>query len=100
MLHTAYLPANIGFDTAENEPFNIRQKVGNILPNLCKTLVKFAKKKDKCCQIWQRVEVQRVRYEGQWVNGKQHGRGYFVKKDGTSNLADWENGQRVNWVVE
>lgn len=37
-------------------------------------------------------------YEGQWVNGKQHGEARFTNSKGRSKLGLWENGERIKWL--
>ena len=34
-------------------------------------------------------------YRGQWKNGKQHGKGTLVDKDGNMTVAEWIEGKRV-----
>jgi hypothetical protein len=36
--------------------------------------------------------------EGNWVNGKQEGRGKFTNEKGVTKIGIWENGQRISWV--
>ncbi|MCB0369947.1 MAG: hypothetical protein KDD45_11055 [Bdellovibrionales bacterium] len=38
-------------------------------------------------------------YEGEWKNGKQHGRGVFRKKN-MAREGIWEDGERVKWLDE
>ena len=37
-------------------------------------------------------------YEGEWLDGKQHGRGTFIKIDGTRKVGIWENGRNIQWL--
>ena len=37
-------------------------------------------------------------YDGQWRDGKQHGRGVFIKNEGTRRVGIWENGRNVEWL--
>jgi len=36
-------------------------------------------------------------YEGQWLNGKQHGKGKMTSPSGVSKSGEWENGKRIKW---
>ena len=38
-------------------------------------------------------------YEGEWKDGKQHGRGLFRKKNITRE-GIWEDGERIKWCDE
>jgi hypothetical protein len=40
------------------------------------------------------------KYEGQWLNGKQHGEGKYVLPDGKEKIGIWENGKRIKWTQE
>lgn len=40
------------------------------------------------------------RYEGEWKNGKQHGKGKYILLDGTIKTGIWEDGKRAKWVEE
>ena len=35
--------------------------------------------------------------EGWWSNGKQHGIGVFVSKEGRKKLGLWEDGKKLRW---
>ena len=38
------------------------------------------------------------KYEGDWKDNKQHGKGYYITKSGKRRLAKWENGKRIKWL--
>jgi len=38
------------------------------------------------------------KYEGEWVNGMQHGKGIFVNKFGERLEGLWKNGKREKWI--
>lgn len=38
------------------------------------------------------------RYEGPWLNGKQHGIGWYTNKNGEKRQGVWENGKRIKWI--
>lgn len=38
-------------------------------------------------------------YKGPWNNGKQHGLGLITKKDGQSRKAFYSEGKFINWVA-
>jgi hypothetical protein len=40
------------------------------------------------------------RYEGNWANGKQHGKGRYVLPDGSVRSGLWEDGKRLKWDDE
>jgi len=40
------------------------------------------------------------KYEGTWVDGKQHGNGFHVDKKGNRREGVWENGKRIEWISE
>ena len=40
------------------------------------------------------------KYEGEWVNGKQHGKGKLFLLDGTIKTGIWENGIRIKWIED
>jgi hypothetical protein len=48
--------------------------------------------------IWWRMSF--VRYDGQWSDGKQHGKGKYVLPDGSSRSGWWEDGKRTRWEDE
>ena len=35
------------------------------------------------------------KYEGEWKNGKQHGKGKYILLDGTIKTGIWEDGKRA-----
>jgi hypothetical protein len=37
-------------------------------------------------------------YDGTWKDGKQHGRGKFITKDGIERIGEWENGKKIRWI--
>ncbi len=37
-------------------------------------------------------------YYGQWVNGKQHGKGTYTDKLGKAREGKWENGKKLEWL--
>ena len=39
-------------------------------------------------------------YTGQWLNGKQHGKGVLTSLDGIPRMGVWENGKRLYWIKE
>ncbi len=39
-------------------------------------------------------------YQGQWENGKQHGKGEIIYPDGRKKKGIWINGKRVTWIKE
>ncbi|OLQ08607.1 Phosphatidylinositol 4-phosphate 5-kinase 5 [Symbiodinium microadriaticum] len=41
-----------------------------------------------------------TRYEGFWLDGKQHGQGRYYHTDGYSLLALWDQGRRVEWLED
>jgi hypothetical protein len=38
------------------------------------------------------------KYEGQWLQGKQHGEGKIVNSKGKSRRGIWEDGNRISWI--
>jgi len=38
-------------------------------------------------------------YDGEWQEGKQHGKGKFTNSKGQSRWGIWENGQRIKWIT-
>lgn len=39
-------------------------------------------------------------YDGQWLQGKQHGEGYYTNRDRLRRRGYWEQGNRVKWLDE
>lgn len=39
-------------------------------------------------------------YSGEWMNGKQHGKGEYKNKKGVARIGIWENGTRTRWEGE
>jgi hypothetical protein len=39
-------------------------------------------------------------YEGEWLNGKQHGKGKITVPGGERKEGIWENGKRIKWVTD
>jgi hypothetical protein len=37
-------------------------------------------------------------YKGDWINGKEHGKGTFFSKSGLFREGEWLNGKRVKWT--
>jgi len=37
-------------------------------------------------------------YDGQWKDGKQHGKGIFYKKNGDGRKGIWEKGRNIKWL--
>lgn len=37
-------------------------------------------------------------YDGEWMDGKQHGKGTFIKVDNTRRVGIWENGRNIKWL--
>ena len=43
-------------------------------------------------------------YNGEWLNGKQHGTGYYITTDASQNnqlkvkKGTWQNGKRQEWI--
>jgi hypothetical protein len=40
------------------------------------------------------------KYEGQWSNGKQNGKGYYTDEHGVRKLALWKDGKKEKWITE
>jgi len=40
------------------------------------------------------------KYEGQWLNGKQHGKGLYISRNGEMKEGLWENGKKIKWNTE
>lgn len=40
------------------------------------------------------------KYEGNWLEGKQHGKGKFTTSDGEEKYGEWDKGKRLNWADE
>ena len=38
------------------------------------------------------------RYEGEWFNGKQHGRGVYTNTKGERKEAKWKDGRKLMWI--
>lgn len=38
------------------------------------------------------------KYKGQWVDGKQHGKGAFISNNGEQRNGLWENGVKIKWI--
>ncbi len=38
------------------------------------------------------------KYDGEWRDGKQHGRGVFITAAGKKREAEWGEGKRLRWV--
>jgi len=36
-------------------------------------------------------------YKGNWMNGKQHGIGYFTSAYGAEKKGEWKDGKRDKW---
>ena len=40
-------------------------------------------------------------YDGQWKDGKQHGKGLFIKHEGQlAKVGIWENGKNIEWLPQ
>jgi hypothetical protein len=37
---------------------------------------------------------------GEWHEGKQHGKGIYVNKDGSRKEGIWEEGKRISWDTD
>ena len=37
-------------------------------------------------------------YDGDWVNGKQHGVGLYTAPGFDPKLSEWKEGKRVKWI--
>lgn len=37
-------------------------------------------------------------YEGQWVNGKQHGLGKYTSIKKITKSGQWNQGKRISWI--
>jgi hypothetical protein len=37
---------------------------------------------------------------GEWMNGKQHGKGLYTTNDGKTREGEWKEGKRVRWIGE
>ena len=40
------------------------------------------------------------KYDGDWFDGKQHGRGAFISANGRRKLAEWANGKRIRLLID
>jgi MORN repeat len=40
------------------------------------------------------------RFEGEWLDGKQHGIGTYYSADGTRQVGEWRKGKRLKWIEE
>ena len=40
------------------------------------------------------------KYDGQWLNGKQHGRGTYYSVRGDKREGVWKEGKREKWLKE
>ena len=38
------------------------------------------------------------KYEGQWMNGKQHGEGVYTTSNGRTKRGKWVDGKRTQWI--
>ena len=38
------------------------------------------------------------RYEGEWANGKQHGKGTYTNAKGQRKEALWKDGKKDKWI--
>ena len=38
------------------------------------------------------------RYEGGWLDGKQHGKSTYINAKGVVKVGIWEHGKRIEWV--
>ena len=38
------------------------------------------------------------KYDGNWSEGKQHGKGLYTNVKGVSREGEWENGKRIKWL--
>lgn len=38
------------------------------------------------------------RYEGTWLNGKQHGTGLYHTAKGEAKKGEWAEGKRLKWI--
>lgn len=38
------------------------------------------------------------KYQGEWVDGKQHGVGYYTNANGVSKKGEWSKGKRLKWL--
>ena len=39
------------------------------------------------------------KYEGQWMNGKQHGEGIYTTQNGRTKRGQWVDGKRTKWLT-
>ena len=39
-------------------------------------------------------------YIGEWVNGKQNGKGTYILSNGEKRVGEWRDGIRINWYDE
>ena len=37
-------------------------------------------------------------YDGEWLNGKQHGIGFFTNPGANAKQGEWRDGKRVRWI--
>lgn len=40
------------------------------------------------------------KYEGEWYNGKQNGRGFYQNSKGVVRLAEWKDGKKIKWISD
>jgi hypothetical protein len=38
------------------------------------------------------------KYEGEWFNGKQHGKGKYTNSKGETREAEWMEGKKIKWI--
>jgi hypothetical protein len=37
-------------------------------------------------------------YDGEWRDGKQHGEGIFIDRNGKKRTAECKNGEKIKWM--
>lgn len=37
-------------------------------------------------------------YDGEWRDGKQHGVGIFIDRNGKKRTAECKNGEKIKWI--
>lgn len=40
------------------------------------------------------------KYDGGWLDGKQHGFGKYYSSSGEIKYGEWKDGKRVKWITE
>ena len=46
------------------------------------------------------TQADGIKYEGEWANGKQHGKGKYISLDGTVKIGIWKNGICIKWIED